>query len=100
MKRVFITAIAAIFLLAGVAIAETTYKLESEDGTVEERNDVWVKETDTETVVKTQILTLRKLDLEIAALDARIQRLKDKKIALQAVRALVQAEADKVVLKP
>ncbi len=99
MKRVFITAIAVIFLTAEVAIAGQTYAPESKDNTVEQRNQVEVKETDTSTVVKTKILTLMQIDLDLDALDARIQLYRDMKTALQAVRVLVQAEADKVILK-
>lgn len=99
MKRVLVIAIAAIFL-AGIAIAGQTYAPESQDNTVEQRNQVEVKETDTSTIVKTKILTLMQIDLDIEALDARIQLYKDMKVALQAVRVLVEAEAERVVLKP
>ena len=98
MKRVFITLIAAIFLIAGVAIAGQTYAPESLDNTVEQRNQVEVKETDTSTVVEYKLYTLMQIDLDIAALDAKIQLYKDMKTALQAVRVLVETEADKVVL--
>lgn len=98
MKRIFITVIAAIFLITGIAIAGQTYAPESLDNTVENRNQVEVKETDTSTVVKEKILTLMQIDLDLAALDARIQRYQDVITALEAVRVLVEVEANKVIL--
>ncbi len=98
MRNLIIILAAAALLISGTAIAGQTYAPESQDGTVEQRNQVEVKETDTSTVVKTKILTLMQIDLDIAALDERIQLYKDMKIALQAVRVLVQAEAGKVIL--
>lgn len=100
MKQVFIIAIAAIFLIAGVAIAGQTYAPESLDGTVEQRNQVEVKQTDTTTVIKYKLYTLMQIDLDIEALEARMQLYKDMKTALEAVRVFVQVEAGKVILKP
>ena len=96
--RKLIFVIAGLMFFAGFAIAQPTYKATTGDNVVSSKDRVNV-EASTPTVVKTTY-NLLSIDSEIQRLNAEIATRQTEIAAWEALRALVDAEAGKVILKP
>ena len=95
MKRIIILTIVFMFM-AGVAFAKD-YVAVTPDSTVTAVEDVQVSAT--ETKQKTDIVSLKDLNNQIANAQERVTFYQSEVTRLQAERALVEVEAKKVKLK-
>ena len=98
MKKLIAIVLATGLIFTGLAWAEITYAPLSPDNTIQNRNRVKVTETNSRIMVDTRVLTIREINLYIQSINKQIQELQAARTEWQALKALVQTEADKVIL--
>ena len=82
-----------------ISFAEETIVPVTKDNEVVSLNDVQVKKVITKEVVEEKAYTLPQIDGQIAKIQARIAHLQNDIAALQELRAKIETEAKKVILK-
>ena len=92
----FIT-LSLIAILSQASYGAKTYAKVTADNTVSTRGEVVVEESDT-TAVKTEY-TLDKIDKLIVNINSNVTQWQTRKTELQTLRALVETEANKVILR-
>ena len=97
MKKLFISITAVLFMVS-VSIAAETFTAVTQDDQVTNINQVKILKRVTEEKHTDKIYTLPMIDAQIAKKQARINHLQADIAELQALRALVLAEAEKVKL--
>lgn len=97
MKKLMLALTICLFTLP--TYAEETFTVITKDNEVTSVDAVQVKKAVTTEQTAEEILTLRNIDSQIAAKQARIAHLQKDVTDLQALRATVLKEAEKVVLK-
>jgi len=90
-----IVLVAAMFCFSGVALAKD-YVAVTPDSTVATIDQVQVEETDL--VTAKRLLTLTAIDTELAVLNTEAVRIQSRIATLTALRAVILAEAGKVIL--
>ncbi len=95
MKKLLVIT-ATIFLFTGLAYAQS-YKAITGDNEVTDKNMVQVEET--ANVEQKTVLTLSYINTQIAVIQAKITSLESDLADMQTLKALVDTEASKVVLK-
>ena len=92
-------AIIALTMFASTSFAEETFVPVTKDNEVVSINDVQVKKVITKEVSEEKAYTLPQIDGQIAKIQARITHLQGDIVVLQELKAKIQAEAEKVILK-
>ena len=82
-----------------ISFAEETFVPVTKDNEVVSINDVQVKKVITKEVSEEKAYTLPQIDGQIAKIQARITHLQGDIVVLQELKAKIQAEAEKVILK-
>lgn len=82
-----------------ISFAEETFVPVTKDNEVISINDVQIKKVITKEIVEEKAYTLPQIDGQIAKIQARITHLQGDITALQELKAKIQAEAKKVILK-
>ena len=98
MKKLILTLMICLFTLP--AYAEEVFTPVTKDNEVTSVDIIQVKKSIVTQQTKEEVLTLRKIDADIAKIQARIDHLNGDIDVLKALRAKVLAEAEKIVLKP
>lgn len=98
MTKLMIALTICLFTLP--AYAEEVFTPITKDNEVTEVDAIEVKKAIVIQQTKEEVLTLRKIDADIAKIQARIDHLNGDIAALQALRAKVLEAAEKVLLKP
>jgi TolA-binding protein len=92
-------AIIALTLFASTSFAAETFVPVTKDNEVVSINDVQVKKVITTEVVEEKAYTLPQIDADIAKIQARITHLQGDIAVLQELKAKIETEVKKVILK-
>ena len=82
-----------------ISFAEETIVPVTKDNEVVSLNDVQVKKVITKEVVEEKVYTLQQIDADISKIQARITHLQGDIAVLEALKAKIETEAKKVILK-